>query len=73
MEKVDLKGMTDKEIAKLWNDLAVCFEVIKSNRPRAIVVGFFELSKETDRRGMQMGKDKFGRIILEPKPVPVIN
>lgn len=65
MQRIDLKPMTDIEIAGFWNDWANCFEVV-GQRPRS-GVGFFQLSRETERRCLQLGKDRLGKIILEPK------
>jgi hypothetical protein len=68
MKKSELEVMTDQQIQTLWNELSLFFQ--KGSpvpRPNTVVVGFFQLSRETGRRGLQIGKDKAGKIILEPK------
>lgn len=67
--KQELQEMPDNDIQKLWNDLAMMFERIRTDRPQTATVGFFQLSSETERRGLQIGKDKLGKIILEPKGI----
>lgn len=67
MSAEEIKGKTDSEIQELWNELARVFEGMKP-RPRVAVVGFFELSRETERRNLVLDKDKFGKIILKSKP-----
>lgn len=67
-QQQDLTGKTDQELEKYWNELAACFEGFRrSETDRRFIVGFFSLSKETERRGLEFGKDRFGKIILQPK------
>lgn len=71
MEQFDLTKKTDREIATLMNDVvSVFFKMRGSGKPVARV-GFLQLNKEAARRGLVMGKDKFGQIILEEKKEPV--
>ncbi len=68
MTKAEIEALNDQQIQKLWNELSLFFQ--KGSplpRPDNVVVGFFQLSRETERRGLQIGKDKAGKIILEPK------
>lgn len=68
MTKAEVEALTVQELTKLWNELSLFFQ--KGSplpRPDNVVVGFFQLSRETERRGLQIGKDKAGKIILEPK------
>lgn len=70
MTAKELEAKTDKQIADLWNELAIFFE--KGSpvpRPDTVVVGFFQLSNETQRRKLELSKDHLGKIILEPKKV----
>jgi len=64
--QAQLNRLPDNEIQGLWNDLAISFEEVKMNKPGA-TVGFFQLSRETERRGLQIDKDSYGKIILLPK------
>jgi len=65
-QTINLTNKTNGEIAKLWNDLSRAFEK-KGN----CSVGFLELSRETERRGLVLDKNKLGNIILQPKPESV--
>ncbi len=70
MKAEELMRLSDKELAGLWNDLASVFELRngQNERPRPVVVGFFQLSRETDRRGLRLDKHEiFGDIILTAK------
>jgi hypothetical protein len=70
LTKAELAAMTNQEIQRAWNELSLFFtKNAPIPRPDTVVVGFFQLSNETGRRGLQIGKDKAGKIILEPKKV----
>lgn len=66
MEKIDLTLLSNADIAKHWNNLAAAFE---GKKLIGTPVGFFLLSKETDRRNLQLAQDRFGKIILQPKSI----
>lgn len=68
IETINLTGKTNGEIQKLWNDLSRAFEGKGNKCP----VGFLELSRETERRGLVLDKNKFGNIILQPKSTTVV-
>lgn len=68
MTKQEIQQLTNTELARLWNDLASVFDWGQQERPRSVVVGFFQLSRETERRGLVIDKHEiFGDIILKPK------
>lgn len=68
MTTKEIQAATDIEIKNLWNELAMLFETFKDQeRPRVAVVGFFQLSRETERRGLKIDRNIIGEIILTPK------
>ena len=61
MSLQELQAMTDEQLQKLWNDIGKAFEGMKKNVPK---VGIFQLSKETDRRGLKLGPGRYNKDII---------
>lgn len=59
---------TNEELQKIWNGVADCFD---RGRGYALQVkhniGFLMLSRETERRGLEIASGNRGQIILKPK------
>lgn len=65
---IDIEKLSNEELQKVWNGVAKAFEQkrglkIQSRHP----IGFLMLSRETDRRGLELVKGRFGEIILKQK------
>lgn len=69
MKQDELIQKSDSEIQTLWNELSKFFDkdYWQGERPKTVVIGFFQLSRETERRGLEIDKNKMGNIILKPK------
>lgn len=68
MSKEEIQAMPVEDLTKIWNGIAACFDrgqglSLQSRHP----IGFLMLSRETERRGLEIDKDKFGKIILKQK------
>lgn len=65
MKLSDITTITDQELQKVCNELAGCFESFRrSERPQGLIVGFFQVSKELQRRGLTIARGRVNKDIV---------
>lgn len=70
-----IEDYSTEELQSIWNGIAACFEA-KTGLSLSIRhrFGFLQLSRETARRGLELGSGKRGEIILQKakEPYPLV-
>jgi hypothetical protein len=61
----DLTQLDNAGLANLWNQIAKVFDGAKKETTE---VGILQLSRETERRNLELVQNKFGKIVLEERP-----
>lgn len=66
MSDEELQKKTDEELEGLWSTLVRAFND-KGCKDQPFT-GLLQITKETDRRGLELKQDRFNKVYLIPKP-----